>query len=172
MACDTFRGARKFPIQLSKGLNRTKQTPISPPTPLPATFRSELARFIPSGSAARPVTNYPQLEARLKVLPRLGTPIVLMRPYCKHPATPYDNKESSRHVRKARHAVGLGEHVTLSGCRHGGMPLLGDAALTEQQTMALSGHTTPAAARGYVKRTQKQRVSGARRRRDFIDEAG
>jgi hypothetical protein len=115
---------------------------------------------------------YPELETRLKVLPRLGTPIVLMRPYRTRPATPYDNKESSRHVRRARRAAGLGEHVTLTACRHGGMTLLGDAELTEQQTMALSGHTTPAAARGYVKRTQKQRASAASRRRDFIDEGG
>jgi hypothetical protein len=54
-------------------------------------------------------------------------------------------------------------------CRHGGMTELGDAALTEAQTMALSGHKTPDAARLYVKRTDTQRVSAARRRRAWVE---
>jgi hypothetical protein len=45
---------------------------------------------------------------------------------------------------------------------------LGDAELTEQGVMALSMHKTPAAARLYVKRTERQRASAARRRRDFV----
>jgi hypothetical protein len=41
------------------------------------------------------------------------------------------------------------------------MTELGDAELTEQQTMALSGHMTPEAARLYVKRTNTQRLMAA-----------
>jgi hypothetical protein len=46
------------------------------------------------------------------------------------------------------------------------MTELGDAELSEQNVMALSGHKTPDAARLYLKRTEKQRAIGARRRRD------
>jgi hypothetical protein len=49
------------------------------------------------------------------------------------------------------------------------MTELGDAALTEAQTMALSGHKTPDAARLYVKRTDTQRVTAARRRRAWLE---
>lgn len=115
---------------------------------------------------------YPELEAWISRLPRQGVPIVLMRPYRGRPATVYSTKEATRHVRRARRAAGLGEHVTLAGCRHGGMTLNGDAGLTEQQTMSLSGHATPQAARGYVKRTAAQRLAGARARRDFIEGKG
>ena len=72
-------------------------------------------------------------------------------------------------VREAREVAGLGQHVTLDACRHGGMTELGDAELAEQGVMALSGHKTPRAARPYVKRTEHQRVSAAAKRRDFID---
>jgi hypothetical protein len=49
------------------------------------------------------------------------------------------------------------------------MTELGDAGLTEAQVMALSAHETPAAARIYVKRTQLQRITAARKRRGFIE---
>jgi hypothetical protein len=35
----------------------------------------------------------------------------------------------------------------MEACRHGGMTELGDADMTEQNVMALSGHRTPEAAR-------------------------
>jgi hypothetical protein len=57
----------------------------------------------------------------------------------------------------------------MTACRHGGITELGDAALTEAQTMALSGHKTPDAARLYVKRTDAQRVTAARRRRAWVE---
>ncbi len=61
--------------------------------------------------------------------------------------------------------AGLPKHITLESCRYGEMTELGDAGLTEQQIMSLSGHVTPAAARVYVKRTKHQRLLGARMRR-------
>jgi hypothetical protein len=62
----------------------------------------------------------------------------------------------------------LPDDLTLGACRHGGTEL-GNAELTEQGVMALSGHKTPQAARLYVKRTEAQRVTGARRRRAWIE---
>ena len=81
--------------------------------------------------------------------------------------------EHARHlVQEARAAASLPTHVTLAACRHGGMTELGDSDLTEQQIMALSTHATPQAARVYVKRTEVQRKTAARKRRLFIEAAG
>ena len=57
----------------------------------------------------------------------------------------------------------------ISACRHGGLTELGDAELTEQGVMALSGHKTPEASRLYVKRTETQRTAAARKRRAWVD---
>jgi hypothetical protein len=59
--------------------------------------------------------------------------------------------------------------VTLDACRHGGMTELGDAELREQGVMPLYGHRTPQAARLYVKRTERQRLSTARQRRKWVE---
>ena len=63
---------------------------------------------------------------------------------------------------------GVAEHITMTACRHGGMTELGDAELTEQGVMSLSGHRTPDAARGYVKKTDAQRLAAARKRRAWV----
>ena len=68
-------------------------------------------------------------------------------------------------VRLAPGSVILGKHVTMDACRHGGMTELGDAEATEQEIMSASGHRSPEAARVYVKRTEKQRISAVRKRR-------
>ena len=56
----------------------------------------------------------------------------------------------------------------MTACRHGGMTELGDAELTEQGVMSLSGHRTPDAARGYVKKTDMQRLAAAKKRRAWV----
>ena len=81
---------------------------------------------------------------------------------------PYSFSYAKRIVREARRAAGLPEHVTMTACRHGGMTELGDAELTEQGVMSLSGHRTPEAARGYVKKTDVQRLAAARKRRAWV----
>ena len=112
---------------------------------------------------------YPAIEAYLSELEQLGIPIVLT-PGTRGKTRPYSFYYARSVVRKARRKVGLGEHVTLTACRHGGMTELGNASLTEAQIMSLSGHTTPSAARGYVKRTQEQRLAASRARRAWIYE--
>jgi integrase len=111
---------------------------------------------------------YPELEAYLANLPRIGTPIVLTAG-SRGPSRPYAMVYAQRRVREAREKAGLGAHVTLDACRHGGMTELGDAELVEQGVMALSGHKTPQAARLYVKRTDQQRVSAAAKRRNWVE---
>ena len=48
------------------------------------------------------------------------------------------------------------------------MTELGDAELTEQGIIALSGHRTADAARGYVKRTEAQKHAALMKRRAWI----
>jgi hypothetical protein len=104
---------------------------------------------------------YADLQAYFADLARLGLPIVLTAGE-RGPARPYSKVYAQRRVREARAAAGLANHVILDACRHGGMTELGDAELTEQGAMTLSGHKTPQAAHLYVKRTKHQRMSAAR----------
>ena len=81
----------------------------------------------------------------------------------------YTAHYARRRVREARRLAHLGDHATLDACRHGGMTELGDAELAEQGAMALSGHKTPEAARLYVKRTERQRLRAAVKRRTWVE---
>jgi len=112
---------------------------------------------------------FPELEAYLGSLLRIGI-LVVLTPGERGKPRPYSESYARRIVRQARRRAGLAEHVTLTACRHGGMTELGDAEMTEQQVMALSGHRTPEAARLYVKRTEAQRVIAARRQRAWVEE--
>lgn len=111
---------------------------------------------------------YPELEAYLADLPRIGVPIVVTKG-SRGPSRPYAMVYAQAKVREARESAELGAHVTLEACRHGGMTELGDAELAEQGVMALSGHKTPQAARLYVKRTERQRIAAATKRRQWIE---
>lgn len=112
---------------------------------------------------------YPETEAYLADLDKIGTPIVLT-PGTRGEIRTYSYSYARRMVREARAKAGLPKHVTLTACRHGGMTELGDAELTEQGIMALSAHSTPDAARGYVKRTERQRLAAARKRRAWVEQ--
>lgn len=114
---------------------------------------------------------FPELMAYLDGLERLGIPIVLRKPKRKksEPARPFTLRYARERVREAAQKAKLPDDLTLGKCRHGGLTELGDAELTEQGVMALSGHKTPQAARLYVKRTEEQRVTAARRRRAWIE---
>lgn len=115
---------------------------------------------------------FPELEARIRALPRLGIPMVMFRPQRGTVKTPrcYSEPYAQHLVQRARTKAKLPTHVTLEACRHGGMTELGDSELTENQVMAVSGHKTPQAARLYVKRTEKQRLAAVRHRRAFVEQ--
>ena len=83
-------------------------------------------------------------ELAIAELPRLGLPIVLTAGR-RGPARPYSDEYAQRKVRKARIRAGLGDHVTLDACRHGGLTELGDAGATEFEGMAASMHKAPQA---------------------------
>ncbi len=110
---------------------------------------------------------YPELEEALRMLPKIAVPIVATLGERGTPR-PYSFSYAKRIVREARRAAGLPEHVTMTACRHGGMTELGDAELTEQGVMSLSGHRSPEAARGYVKKTDAQRLAAALKRRAWV----
>jgi integrase len=112
---------------------------------------------------------YPELEARIAELEQLAIPMVVT-PGKKGTNKPYSFSYAKRVVREARRAADLPEYVTMTACRHGGMTELGDAELTEQGVMSLSGHRSPEAARGYIKRTDAQRLAAARKRRAWVAE--
>jgi len=107
---------------------------------------------------------YPELEARLAELERAAIPIVVT-PGKRGIAHPYSFSYANRIVRKAARAFGIPDHVTMEAYRHGGLTELGDAELTEQEEMSLSGHRSPDALRRYIKKTEKQRLSATRKRR-------
>jgi hypothetical protein len=112
---------------------------------------------------------YPELEAYLSELPPLGLPIVLTAGR-RGPARPYSNEYAQRKVREARQHAGLRSQVTLDACRHGGLTELGNAGATEFEGMSASMHKTPQALRLYVKRSEEQRMSAARKRRRLVNE--
>lgn len=118
---------------------------------------------------------YPELEAAIDRLPKLGIPMVMFEPKrgpkdASGKRTPrlYSEPYSQHLVQGARGEAKLPSFITLEACRHGGMTECGDAELTEQEIMSLSGHVTPAAARLYVKRTEKQRLQAAIKRRASV----
>ena len=125
--------------------------------------------WLPLSDADGPL--FPELTAYLDGLERLGVPIVLLRPKGKErkPARPFKLRDARARVRRAATDSQLAADLTLAACRHGGLTELGNAEITEQGVMALSGHRTPDAARLYVKRTETQRVTAAHRRRAWIE---
>ena len=112
---------------------------------------------------------YPELEEALAELSKIAVPIVATLGKRGTPR-PYSFSYAKRIVREARRAAGLPEHITMTACRHGGMTELGDAELTEQGVMSLSGHRNPDAARGYIKKTDAQRLAAARKRRALVQQ--
>jgi hypothetical protein len=57
---------------------------------------------------------------------------------------------------------GVPSYFTLDACRHGGMTELEEAARTEGQGRALSGHKTAQTYRGYAKETFDRALSATR----------
>ena len=85
------------------------------------------------------------------------------------PSRPFKLRDAREHGSAAQQEGRSSDVSHARACRHGGLTELGDAELTEQGVMALSGHRTPEAARLYVKRTETQRATAARKRRAWIE---
>ena len=108
--------------------------------------------------------------AGIATLPRVGLAMVSSLPAPEVLRGPIRTTTRAPSCDERAEVAVLPEHVTLAGCRHGGMTELSDAEITEQGVMSLSGLIrTPDASRLYVKRTEAQRLAAARRRRAWVD---
>ena len=78
---------------------------------------------------------------------------------------PYSYSGFEKLVQNLRKQIGgLPGYFTLDACRHGGMTELEEAALTEGQGRALSGHKTAQSYRGYAKDTFDRALAATRKR--------
>lgn len=107
---------------------------------------------------------FAEIEAYLEGLEKLGD-VIVMTPGERGKPRPYSFDYANRRMREARVEAKLPDYVTFDACRHGGMTELGDADATEAQIMAMSGHSSPDAARRYIKQTEAQRLAAMRKRR-------
>jgi hypothetical protein len=106
---------------------------------------------------------YPDAEAVLSKLPRRGLSMILKG---KRDGTsePFNALMMAKLVRRLRDEIGLPSTFTLDACRHGGLTELEEAALTDGQGRALSGHRTLQAYQGYAKRTLDRALAATRKR--------
>ena len=74
---------------------------------------------------------FPELTTYLVGLAHAAPAVAVFCPRGKGGPKARDRHHAAKLVRDARAAPGLGEHVTLAACRHGGLVELGDAELTE-----------------------------------------
>ncbi|WP_316205817.1 hypothetical protein [Bradyrhizobium sp. SZCCHNS1012] len=122
---------------------------------------------------------YPEAEAILAHLKRLGTPLILrevlppsdkryIRPGAKATSKPYSFSGMQKIVQRMRKEIGLPPTFTLDACRHGGMTELEEAELTEGQGRALSAHRTRESYAGYAKRTAPRILAATRKRRAHV----
>ncbi|WP_035642068.1 hypothetical protein [Bradyrhizobium sp. ORS 375] len=122
---------------------------------------------------------YPEAEAILANLKRLGTPMILrevlpptdkryIRPGAKAVSKPYSFSGMQKIVQRMRKEIGLPVTFTLDACRHGGMTELEEAELTEGQGRALSAHRTRESYSGYAKRTAPRILAATRKRRAHV----
>ena len=115
----------------------------------------------------RIVRFYPEAEAILQKLPRRGVPMILREIKTRSGMAfkPYSYSGFEKLIQNLRKQIdGLPSYFTLDACRHGGMTELEEAALTEGQGRALSGHKTAQAYRGYAKETFDRAMSATRKR--------
>jgi hypothetical protein len=110
---------------------------------------------------------YKEAEAVLSKLPRRGVPMILRELKSRNGAAckPFSCSGFEKIVQQMRKAIGdLPSYFTLDACRHGGMTELEEAALTDGQGRALSGHKTAQAYRGYAKETLDRALAATRKR--------
>jgi hypothetical protein len=108
-----------------------------------------------------------EAEAIITKLPRRGVPMILREVRTRDGAVfkRYSHSGFEKIVQQLRKEIeGLPSYFTLDACRHGGMTELEEAALTEGQGRALSGHKTAQAYRGYAKETFDRALSATRKR--------
>jgi hypothetical protein len=117
---------------------------------------------------------WPELMARLDAAPRRGTLIITRDQPDRQRKVylPWQLDNFRHQVAVIRHTAGLDADMKFRGLRHGGNVEGAEAGLTDAQLRALSGHRTTAALLRYAQATEKQRIAGARKRRDARTKRG
>jgi hypothetical protein len=117
---------------------------------------------------------WPEIMVRLDGAQRLGVLIVTRDVEDRRRKThlPWQPDYFRHRVAAIREAAGIDPEVKFMGLRHGGNVEGAEADLTDAQLRALSGHRTTAALLRYAQSTEKQRVAGARKRRDARTKPG
>lgn len=114
---------------------------------------------------------YAEAEAILAQLPRRGVPMILREIKTRRGVAfkPFTYSGFEKIIQQLRNKIeGVPAYFTLDACRHGGMTELEEAALTEGQGRALSGHKTAQSYRGYAKETFDRALSATRKRHAHI----
>jgi len=108
---------------------------------------------------------FPELEARIAATPRTG-PLVIMQDRAARDGTFRAlTVHGLRHLaRRIRKHAGLPNTVSFASFRKGGMTEMGEAGLTDQQIIGLSGHKTRQMVSVYSKATAPLRVGAAAQR--------
>jgi len=107
---------------------------------------------------------YPEAEAVIGALPRLGAGMILKQKPDGH-VEPYTPLQMAKIVRRLRDRLeGVPFDFTLDSCRHGGMTELEEAGLSTGQGRSLSGHQTDRAYEGYAKETMVRALEATRKR--------
>jgi hypothetical protein len=112
---------------------------------------------------------YPELMAELDAIKRerIGR-LMLVRDWGDRrpwPTEKGDLAQMSRVVKEIVRAAKPRAELTFTSFRHGGFTEAGDAELTDQEIMAQGRHKTRKVLPKYVKRTVKQIMAGAKKRR-------
>jgi hypothetical protein len=116
---------------------------------------------------------YPELMSELDAIKRERIAGLMLRrdwgdraPWPTWPtADQVDFTHMSRIVKKIIRGAGMRDDPTFTSFRHGGFTEAGDAELTDREIMAQGRHKSPKVLPKYVKRTTRQVMAGAKKRR-------
>lgn len=110
---------------------------------------------------------FPELMQRLDNASRHGALIILTDAKRGGIRKPYKRTYFAQVVRKIRNQAGLPEELTFESFRHGGITELGDAKISDQGALSLTGHKTRNILSIYMKKTETQRIAAAWARLDY-----
>lgn len=109
----------------------------------------------------------PELTDRLDKATRYGPLVIMSEAKRGGVKKPYERTYFAQLVRKIRDEAGLPQELTFTSFRHGGVTEIGDADVSDQGALSLTGHKTRDILSIYMKRTETQRVCAARARLDY-----
>ncbi|MFA5956866.1 hypothetical protein [Hyphomicrobium sp.] len=106
----------------------------------------------------------PELTDRLDKSMRHGPLVIMSEAKRGGVKKPYERTYFAQLVRKIRDKADLPSDLTFTSFRHGGVTEIGDADVSDQGALSLTGHKTRDILSIYMKRTEAQRVTAARAR--------